>query len=59
MKTLNDVKDDMSNLYDELKNGGIDIKVASELANITGKLLKAEQLQLARDIFNSNKPKDM
>jgi len=55
MKTLTDVKKDMSNLYDELKTGAIDLKVASELANITGKLLKAEQLELARDVFNSNK----
>jgi len=55
MKTLTDIKTDMSNLYDELKTGAIDLKVASELANITGKLLKAEQLELARDVFNSNK----
>ena len=59
MKNLSDVKKDMSELYDALKNGMVDIKVASELANITGKLLKAEQLELARDIFLSNKPKEL
>ena len=58
MKTLKDVKKDMSDLYDALKNNAIDIKVAGELANITGKFLKAEQLELARDIFLSNKPKE-
>ena len=56
MKTLNDIKADMSRLYDELEAGACDLKTASELANIAGKFLKAEQLDLAREIFVSNKP---
>ena len=51
MKTLEDVKQDMSLLYDQVKNGVVEVKTAAELANIAGKYLKAEQLQLARDIF--------
>lgn len=54
MKTLNDVKADMSALYEELRSGKVEIKQAAELANITGKYLKAEQLQLAREVFESN-----
>ena len=53
MKTLNDIKKDMSDLYDSLLLGDIDIKTASELANISGKFLKAEQLILAEKIFNN------
>ena len=53
-KTLDNVKSDMTALYDELRKGSVELKVASELANITGKFLKAEQLQLAREIFESN-----
>ena len=57
MKNMNDVRQQMSDLYDQLKAGEIDLKTASELANITGKFLKAEQLELARDIFlNNQKP---
>ena len=57
MKNMNDVRQQMSELYDQLKAGEIDLKTASELANITGKFLKAEQLELARDIFlNNQKP---
>lgn len=52
MKTLSDIKQDMSNLFDQLKAGEIDIKTASELANISGKFLKAEQLDFAREVFN-------
>jgi hypothetical protein len=54
MKTLDDVKADMSELYAQVREGSIELKTASELANITGKFLKAEQLKLAREIFTSN-----
>ena len=56
MKTLNDIKADMSILYDELQAGTCELKTASELANIAGKFLKAEQLDLAREIFMSGRP---
>lgn len=51
MKTLTDVKQDMSDLYEQVKSGAVDVKTASELANITGKFLKAEQLELAKAVF--------
>ena len=54
MKSMTDIKSDMSTLYDEVRDGTTELKVASELANIAGKYLKAEQLELARDIFTHN-----
>lgn len=57
VKTLDDVKLDMSELYEAVKNGEIELKLASELANITGKFLKAEHLALAREVFLANQPK--
>lgn len=57
MKNLDDIKQDMSELYEALKAGTVDLKVASELANISGKFLKAEQLQLAREVFMENRAK--
>ena len=59
MKTLNNIKKDLSTLYDELQSGQIELKTASELANIAGKLLKAEQLDLAREVFLSGKTKQL
>lgn len=59
MKTLKDIKNDMSELYDQLKNGRVDLKTAGELANISGKFLKAEQLELAREIFLDNRQKQL
>jgi hypothetical protein len=55
MKTLSDIKQDMSDLYDQVRAGQVDLKTAGELANISGKFLKAEQLQLAREIFLNSK----
>jgi len=51
MKTPRDIQNDMSKLYDELKKREIDIEIASELANIAGKFLKAESLIFAREVF--------
>jgi hypothetical protein len=51
MKTLKDIKQDMSDLYDALKTGHVDLKTAGELANISGKFLKAEQLEFAKEVF--------
>jgi hypothetical protein len=56
MKTLTDIKVDMSELYEQVKNGECDLKLAGELSNITGKYLKSVQLELAREIFLSNNP---
>ena len=56
MKSMNDIKHDMSELYDEVRSGRTELKTAAELANIAGKFLKAEQLLLARDIFVGNRP---
>jgi hypothetical protein len=57
MKSLTDIKQDMSDLYDQLKAGEVDLKVAGEMANIAGKFLKAEQLELATAVFLEGRPK--
>lgn len=56
MKTLDDVKLDMSDLYEQVKNGECDLKLAGELTNITGKFLKASQLEFAKEVFCTNNP---
>jgi hypothetical protein len=58
-KTLQDVKTDMSDLYEQVKSGQCDLKLAAELANITGKYLKAVQLEFAKEVFVSNRPKQI
>jgi len=45
----------MGTLYNETKKSNIDLKTASELANITGKYLKAIALQQAREEWLARK----
>lgn len=55
-KSLDDIMADMSGLYEEVRAGKTELKVASELANISGKYLKAYQLKLATEIFAAGDP---
>lgn len=55
MDRLTAIQNDMRALYDEVRVGKTDLKVADTLANIAGKGLKAEQLKLAREIFVNEK----
>jgi hypothetical protein len=45
------VKRDMRALYDQLRDGKVTREKADSLANISGKILKAVQLELAERIF--------
>ena len=56
MKTLMNIMEDMSALYDQVDQGKCELKKASELANISGKYLKAYQLDLAKEIFMTGRP---
>lgn len=51
IESLDHIKLAMGKLYGEVRAGTTELKTAAELANIAGKYLKAEQLQLAREIF--------
>jgi len=50
-KTLDDLNTDLSQLYDGLKSGQIELPVAQELANIGGKLIKVQALMWAKEVF--------
>ena len=57
-KTLDDIRQDMSELYEKVRKGSVDLKVAAELTNITGKHLKAIALDLAIKMF-VNEPREL
>lgn len=54
---LDEVTENMRALYDEVRSGETELKAADSLANIAGKILKSEQLKLARDIFTDGSGK--
>jgi len=48
----------MKTLYADLREGRIELKTASELSNITGKYLKAWNLDFAERVFLSGEAKN-
>jgi len=46
MKTAESLRNDLGALYDQLKSGQIEVKNASELANIAGKMISSAKAQL-------------
>ncbi len=55
MKTLEDIQEEMGQLYDRLKDNKINLKLAAEMANVAGKDLKAKQLSFAEKVFVTNR----
>ena len=54
MKSMDDVKQLMSDAVDEFRAQSLKRDDAETLTNMVGKFLKAEQLKLAREIFESD-----
>lgn len=54
---LDEVTGNMRELYEGVRSEGTDLKTADSLANIAGKILKAQQLILAREMFVSDQGK--
>jgi adhesin HecA-like repeat protein len=46
MKHISELTTELSELYDGLKTGTVDVKVAAELNNTAGKIIHAQRVQL-------------
>ena len=46
MKNITDLTTSLAELYNDLKVGAIDVKVASEMNNTAGKIINAQKVQL-------------
>ena len=46
MKTVNELRANLSEVFEGLRAGGIEVKAASELANIAGKMINSAKVQL-------------
>lgn len=47
IKNVSDLRTDLLDVYEQTKAGLIDVKVASELSNNAGKIIKTAALELA------------
>jgi hypothetical protein len=46
MKDINELRDNLSTIFEELHKGTIEVKTAAELANIAGKMINSAKAQL-------------
>lgn len=46
MKHISELTTELSALYEGLKNGTMDVKVATEMNNTAGKIINAQRVQL-------------
>ena len=46
MKHISELTTELSELYEGLKNGTMDVKIATEMNNTAGKIINAQRVQL-------------
>lgn len=46
MKNIKELVDGLSALFEEIKRGEVDVKLASEMNNTAGKIINAQKVQL-------------
>jgi hypothetical protein len=46
MKHISELTTELSTLYEGLKNGTMDVKIATEMNNTAGKIINAQRVQL-------------
>ena len=56
MKTIKEVRKELATAFEELKSGTLEPKVASEMNNSAGKLIKSLQIQLDYASLRGEKP---
>lgn len=57
MKNATELRNSLSEAFDELRAGNIEPKVASELANIAGKMISSAKVQVEYYTIRGEKPK--
>jgi hypothetical protein len=56
MKNVSELRDQLSQVFAELRSGAIKAKDASELANIAGKLINSAKVQIEYYALRKDKP---
>ena len=56
MKHISELTIQLSDLYDELKNSTIDVKIAAEMNNTAGKIIHAQRVQLEYAALRKEEP---
>lgn len=46
MKHISELTTELTTLYEALKSGGVDVKIATEMNNTAGKIINTQRVQL-------------
>lgn len=46
MKTINELRNELLKLFDDIKTGEVDVKVAGEMNNAAGKIINSVKVEL-------------
>tara|TARA_X000001036_G_scaffold398192_1_gene400905 strand:+ start:776 stop:982 length:207 start_codon:yes stop_codon:yes gene_type:complete len=57
MKTVVELRNHLSEVFDQLSKGQIEIKEASEMTNVAGKMINSAKVQLEYHNLRKDKPK--
>lgn len=56
MKTINDLRNDLLTLFDDIKSGKTDVKVAAEMNNTAGKIINSVKAELEYSALKKVEP---
>lgn len=56
MTTMNDIRNDLINVFNKLRDGTMDAKEAVEINNTAGKIISSAKVQLAYAALRGEKP---
>ena len=56
MKNISELRDELATVFEGLRNGSVDVKVASEMNNAAGKMINTLKVQLEYAHLSGKKP---
>lgn len=56
MKNITELRNELSDLFEDIKCGAIEVKQASEMNNTAGKIINSVKVQLAYSDLRKEKP---
>lgn len=57
MKNVNELRDNLAEVFQSLKGGNMDPKTATELANLAGKMINSAKVQVEYYALRKEQPK--
>jgi hypothetical protein len=57
MKTIEELRESLASLFEQIKDGSVDVKVAAEMNNTAGKMINTLKVQIEYAALKKEAPK--